>query len=174
MENKMKLLKYIIVSFLLYPVMVNAHGGRTDMKGCHNNSRTGLYHCHDGSSSNKSGFHEDFYNSALAKLINGVTEVTYSFTYKKIGNLNYSGSIRIDITTDKYVIEGGKDKRSSLDSIQQAVFASTITGKLLAVAIYDTDNTWGVYEHRIKKACDKLNIKFIWFSGGNIKLETMK
>ena len=100
----MELLKYIIVSFLLYPVMANAHGGRTDMKGCHNNSRTGLYHCHDGSSSNKSGFHEDFYNSALARLINGVTEVTYSFTYKKIGNLNYSGSIRIDITTDKYVI----------------------------------------------------------------------
>ena len=53
----MKLLKYIIVSFLLYPVMANANCGRTDMKGCHNNSRTGLYYCHDGSSSNKSRFH---------------------------------------------------------------------------------------------------------------------
>ena len=37
MENKMNLLKYIIVSFLLYPVMSNAHGGRTDMIGRHNN-----------------------------------------------------------------------------------------------------------------------------------------
>ena len=74
---------------------------------------------------------------------------------------------------DKYVIEGGNDKRSSLDSIQQAVFASKISGKLPAVAIYDTENVWGVYEHRIKEACDELNVKFIWFSNGEIKIETM-
>ena len=37
-----------------------------------------------------------------------------------------------------------------------------------ALAIYNTDNSWGVYEHRIKEACDKLNIKFIWISGVNI------
>ena len=64
--------------------MANAHGGRTDMKGCHNNSRTGLYHCHDVSSSNISRSHEYFYNSALARLINAVTEVTYSLTIKKL------------------------------------------------------------------------------------------
>ena len=74
--------------------------------------------------SNKGGLSENYYNTALASLINGLTEVSYSFIYNTIGNRDYSGSIRIDIVTDKYVIEGGKDKRSSLDSIQQAAFAS--------------------------------------------------
>ena len=30
-ENKIKLLNYIIVSLLFYPVIPNAHGGRTDI-----------------------------------------------------------------------------------------------------------------------------------------------
>ena len=34
------------------PSIINAHGGRTDIRGCHNNSKTGIYHCHDGSLSN--------------------------------------------------------------------------------------------------------------------------
>lgn len=77
-------------------------------------------------------------------------------------------SIRIDIVTDKYVIEGGLDKRSSLDSIQQAVFASTLTGKKPAVAIYDTNGSWGKYEHRIYSSAKKLGIKFFWVSGNKI------
>ena len=169
----MKFLLLICSFLLIMPSIINGHGGRTDIRGCHNNSKTGIYHCHDGSSSNKGGLSENYYNTALASLINGLIEVSYSFIYKTIGNRDYSGSIRIDIVTDQYVIEGGKDIRSSLDSIQQAVFASKISGKLPAVAIYDTDNVWGVYEHRIKEACDELNIKFIWFSNGKIKIETM-
>ena len=49
-------------------------------------------------------------------------------------------SIRIDIVTDQYVIEGGLDKRSSLDSIQQAVFASTLTGNLLLLYMIQMDH----------------------------------
>ena len=44
----------IICSFLLImPSIINAHGGRTDIRSCHNNSKTRIYHCHDGSLSNK-------------------------------------------------------------------------------------------------------------------------
>ena len=79
-----------------------------------------------------------------------------------------SASVRIDIMTDEYVIEGGLDKRSSLDSIQQAVFAATLTNKKPSVAIYDTDGQWGKYEHRIWQAAKKLNIRFIWVSQGKV------
>ena len=65
------------------PSIINAHGGRTDIRGCHNNSKTGIYHCHDGSSSNKGGLNENYYNTALASLINGLTEVSYSLIYIK-------------------------------------------------------------------------------------------
>ena len=45
--------------------------------------------------------------------------------------------------------------------------------KIPAVAIYDTDNNWGVYEHRIKTVCDKLNIKFFWVIARNSKSENI-
>ena len=67
----------------------------------------------------------------------------------------------MNIFTDEHVIEGGKDKRLSLDSIQQAVFASTKKSKKPALAIYDTDGIWGKYEHRVWVAAKKLDVKFI-------------
>ena len=70
------------------------------------------------------------------------------------------GYIYIDCETPEYVIEAGLDKRSSLDSIQQAVFASILTGKEPVVIIYDTDGIEGKYEYRIRKACEELNIAY--------------
>lgn len=72
-------------------------------------------------------------------------EVVYEYSHAE----TKTAKIRIDIETDDYVIEGCKDKRSSLDRVQQAVFASILSGKKPAVAIYDTDGKWGKYEHRI-------------------------
>ena len=91
-----------------------------------------------------------------------------NYSYGLQGNAPLQGTVRIDIVTDEFAIEGGKDKRSSLDSIQQAVFAASLMGKKPAVAIYDTDNHWGKYEHRIWRASQELGVKFIWVSGGRI------
>ena len=76
--------------------------------------------------------------------------------------------MRIDIETASEVIEGGLDKRSSLDSIQQAIFASTLTGKQPAVAIYDSDGNWGKIEHRIQTVAKSLRVKFYWVSNGKV------
>ena len=113
--------------------------------------------------------HENYFNSLLASQLGGRTEITYQYNFGLVGNAALAGSIRIDIETDEYVIEGGKDKRSSLDSIQQAVFASTLSGKKPAVAIYDTDGMWGKYEHRVWTTAKELGIKFIWFQDGQIR-----
>ena len=61
------------------------------------------------------------------------------------------------------------DKRSSLDSIQQAVFASTLTGKKPVVAIYDTNGSLDKYEHIIFSSAKKLGVKFFWVSDNQIK-----
>ena len=168
-----KLIILFTIKIFLIQNAAYSHGGGTDALGCHNNRKTGDYHCHDGSASNRGGsgssIHEDFYNAAFARnFSNSRTSVVYDFHYSRKNNLPYGGSIEIDIETPTYVIEGGKDTRGSLDSVQQAIFASTITNKIPAVAIYDTDNNWGVYEHRIKTVCDKLNIKFFWVRNGKI------
>jgi hypothetical protein len=164
----------LIFTLIVFSNPLWAHSGGLDALGCHNNRKTGGYHCHQGGSSSsplgslKSSMKEDLYNMALARKLDGETEVTFEYEYGLKGNTPLTASIRIDIVTDEYVIEGGKDKRSSLDSIQQAVFASTLSGKKPAVAIYDTDSRWGEYEHRVWTAAKELDVKFIWFLNGEI------
>ena len=57
-------------------------------------------------------------------------------------------------------MEAGLDKRSSLDSIQQALFFSYLTKKKPVVVIYDTDRRKGKYEFRISKACELAGVEF--------------
>lgn len=48
----MKLTKiYWMLIFLFISNCANAHGGRTNSQGCHNQKSTGGYHCHNGGSS---------------------------------------------------------------------------------------------------------------------------
>lgn len=152
-----------------------AHGGGLNAEGCHNNRSTGQYHCHRGSSSgsassgsSSSSLGESYYNSQLAAHLGGRTEVTIDFTYGLQGNTPRQASVRIDIVTDQFAIEGGLDKRSSLDSIQQAVFAASQLGLKPAVAIYDTDGSWGKYEHRIWTVAKELGVKYFWVSNNQI------
>ena len=98
---------------------------------------------------------ESFYNYLYAKKINGTREVKKYYTID--GKRKF---VIVDIETDKQVIECGLDKRSSLDSIQQALFFSVLTGKAPVVVIYNTDGKIGAYEYRIKEACKKAGIKF--------------
>ena len=53
----------------------------------------------------------------------------------------------------------GLDKRSSLDSVQQALFFGVLTGK--EPAVYDTDGQIGLYEHRIRVACERAGVRFM-------------
>ena len=46
MEGTQKIV-YILL-LLLFPISAFAHSGRTNSAGCHNNHKTGGYHCHGG------------------------------------------------------------------------------------------------------------------------------
>jgi hypothetical protein len=158
----------IFALLFLFASPVFAHSGRTNSEGCHNERATGGYHCHSGGSGRSSNGtirpsiqaspvkNEDFYNRLLAKALNGRTEINHRYTFD-----GGQAEIRVDIETKKHVIEGGLDKRSSLDSVQQALFASTVTGKQPVVVIYDTDGREGRYEYRIKTAAEKAGIEFL-------------
>ena len=98
---------------------------------------------------------EDSYNAAFCSSLGGETEVRYEYTYP--AGTSY---IRVDCETADTVYEGGLDKRSSLDSVQQALFAAHLTGKKPAVVIYNTDGKMGRYEHRIQVACERVGVAF--------------
>ena len=117
---------------------------------------------------NDKKFKEAEFNEALANFLGANQEVEFEFHFESKHNESGAGKIRIDIVTDEYVIEGGLDKRSSLDSVQQATFASILSNKTPAIAIYDVDGEWGKIEHRILTASSALGIKFLWVSNGRI------
>ena len=83
----------------------------------------------------------------------GEREVRHEYTYP--AGTSY---IQVDCETADTVYEGGLDKRSSLDSVQQALFAAHLTGKKPAVVIYNIDGKIGRYEHRIKVACERAGV----------------
>ena len=155
---------------LLTPMQALSHGGRLNNAGCHKDRQNQSYHCHrPAESENKDSDtrkhsnpvdDEQTFNAALARHLNGQTEVRLNYTTRD----NVNGYILVDIVTKTYVIEGGLDKRSSLDSLQQAIFASTLTGKMPAVALYDTDKVVGKYEHRIIEAATSIGVKVFWVS----------
>ena len=68
--------------------------------------------------------------------------------------------MKVDCETDTTVWEVGLDKRRSLDSIQQALFYASVSGKQPGVVIYDTDGKIGKYEYRIKKVCQQVGVPF--------------
>ena len=103
-----------------------------------------------------SAANEDTLNDRFCEEVGGEREVRHPYVYPS--GVSY---IRVDCETEDTVYEGGKDSRSSLDSVQQALFASAVTGKQPAVVIYDTDGRTGRYEHRIRTACNMAGIEFL-------------
>ena len=157
-------MKILCVSLLLSAALcVQAHPGRTDDEGCHAGKLP--RHCHDNQagrdapaketkrSSTRKTASEDEYNRRFCAAVGGVTETRHTYTYE-----HGSSYVKVDCETDTTVYEGGLDKRSSLDSLQQALFFSVLTGKRPAVVIYDTDGKEGRFEYRIKVACRKAGV----------------
>ena len=87
----------------------------------------------------------------------------HAFTYGD----GQQGYVSVDCETEFFAIEGGLDKRSSLDSLQQALFFSVLTSKSPVVVIYDTDEKVGKYEHRIQVASETAGVLFLRLRSGD-------
>ncbi len=152
-----------------------SHPSKTASDGCHY-CRTdcdrwgethGQRHCHGADSvsmmEESSGLskrllreknkpiNEDYCNKKYCDSVNGKIEVRRAYPL---------GYVKVDCETKDEVIEGGLDKRTSLDSVQQAMFFKTLTHKKPVVAIYDTDKKEGKYEYRIKTVAKELGVEY--------------
>ena len=166
------LIKLVCAALCLTTLSVQGHPGRTDAEGCHAGKLP--RHCHGNMKSNrpvqrnqvsparetgrptprKTGS-EDEYNRRFCAMVNGETETRHRYIYA-----NGSSFVKVDCETSTTVYEGGLDKRSSLDSLQQALFFSHVTGKRPAVVIYDTDGQEGRFEYRIRTACQRAGVRY--------------
>ncbi len=167
------LMKLVCTGLLLSVALsVQGHPGRTDAEGCHAGKLP--RHCHAGTRSGLSAqgstdlsiketdqsaprktASENDYNHRFCTAINGETETRHGYT--SAGGRNY---VKVDCETSTVVYEGGLDKSSSLDSVQQALFFSHLTGKQPAVVIYDADGLEGRFEYRIRTASQKAGVRY--------------
>ena len=99
------------------------------------------------------------YNALFCAEVDGEQEAQLDYTYA-LGE----SYVVADCVTETHVWEGGLDKRSSLDSIQQALFFSALTGKEAAVVIYDTDGVEGQYEHQIRIAAELAGVEYVSYN----------
>ncbi|MGH1367129.1 MAG: hypothetical protein ACRBCL_00830 [Maritimibacter sp.] len=100
-------------------------------------------------------FESHFIAMICAVMFAGEAEVTHAY------QVGYDlHRIRTDCETSETVIEVGRDVRSSLDSLQQVLFAAEVTGKTPLLVIVDTDGRIGAYEHRIRVAAERVGVTF--------------
>ena len=100
------------------------------------------------------------YNELFCQAIGGELEVRHNYNFG-----TGSSYVIVDCETANTVWEGGLDKRSSLDSIQQALFFHHVTGKTPGVVIYDTDGVEGRFEYRIRIAAELAGVRYETYAG---------
>ena len=75
-----------------------------------------------------------------------------------------STHVEADCETEDRVIEVGLDKRSSLDSFQQAAFFGIKTGKTPMIVIVDRDGVEGPIEYRIETVARAYGMEYRTYS----------
>lgn len=96
---------------------------------------------------------------ALCSMLGGEAEVRHKYTIDE-----GSYSVRVDCETSTHVIEVGLDKRSSLDSAQQAEFFAWVSGKKPMIILVDLDGVEGPIEYQIERATKRFGIEYKAFS----------
>ncbi len=70
--------------------------------------------------------------------------------------------VRVDCETDSHVIEVGlDDRRSSFDSLHQAIFAAELTGKIPMVIIVDTNSVEENVEYQIETTARWAGVNYL-------------
>ena len=59
---------FIVLIILIFSINVLAHSGRTNSSGCHNNRKTGDYHCHNSGASRSSQYQKSNQNYNFNKV----------------------------------------------------------------------------------------------------------
>lgn len=90
-------------------------------------------------------------------LLNGETETRHDYVAN--GQNRYT---RVDCETETHVVEVGLDnRRSSYDSLHQALFAASLTEKLPMVVIIDTNGVEEAEEFQVRSVAKKTGVSYL-------------
>ncbi len=92
-----------------------------------------------------------------ALIFGGETEVRHYYPV-----VDRTHHIRVDCETDTHVIEVGFDaKRSSQDSLHQALFAAERTGKLPMIVIIDTNGVEENVQYQVETVARAASVSYL-------------
>ncbi|MCC1492517.1 hypothetical protein [Cognatishimia sp. F0-27] len=92
-----------------------------------------------------------------ALLLQGEAEVRHP--YVAAGERRH---VIVDCETNTHVVEVGFDnKRSSFDSLHQALFAAELTGKLPMVVVIDTDGIEEAQQFQIESVSRRVGVSYL-------------
>lgn len=101
-------------------------------------------------------FEADIIPIICMTLLGGVPE--YRVDYDLQDGSHY---VRVDCLTDTHAIEIGLDnRRSSYDSVHQAVFYGDLTGRMPFVIIVDTDRREDNTEYQVERVARQLGVDY--------------
>lgn len=88
-------------------------------------------------------------------ILGGEAEVRHP--YSAAYDLHY---VIVDCETDTTVYEVGLDKRSSTDSLHQALFAAHLTGKSPGIVMIDTNGREDQYEFQVRTVAEAAGVDY--------------
>ena len=90
-------------------------------------------------------------------ILGGEMEARHDFTV-----LDRAHHIRIDCETPSHVVEVGLDgRRSTMDSLHQAIFAAHQTGKLPMIVVIDTNGIEENVQYQVKTAARGTDVAYL-------------
>lgn len=90
-------------------------------------------------------------------IMGGEAEVRHD--YVAAGRDHY---VRVDCETESHVIEVGFDaRRSTLDSLHQALFAAELTGKLPMIVVIDTNGVEESIEYQVETVARHTGVSYL-------------
>jgi hypothetical protein len=127
----------LVVTLLLTPIPASSHGGRTNSEGCHNNRKTGDYHCHNSGQRRVSRKAPASSNSCGQRKTCGEMSNCREAMYR----LNTCGNSRLDRDKDGIPCESICGSGSRVKSKNGSAKAITISKKTRTIPTYDR-KTW--------------------------------
>ena len=110
---------FFVILLFLFSSCVVAHSGRTNSSGCHNNKKTGGYHCHNsGSSSNSYSSPLPKHHSSISKPISSYSNDSYTSDVVVLAQ-KYLNTLGYDAGPEDGII--GTKTRRAIEKFQRKI-----------------------------------------------------
>ena len=145
--------KLLLVACLLFVTNLWSHGGGLDKYGCHNEKKTGDYHCHQNRSSSVKNFPLEGPTTNSEKTIS----VKWCDSKGGISEFRTKDGTYVDCLTDIYAVEAEFDYNWK-EAIGQSLHYAETTNKRAAILLIKRQKTKTDYYIQLERVIKKYQL----------------